>query len=627
MRVESKIGLKDYPSFFGKHGRTKALVLIGGLLVLMLLPLRLDQYIIHVLTMSIFFGYMGIAWNIFSGYSGWFSMGHSVFFGIGGYASTLLYIRLGMNPWVAMFAGAICTGIIAAVTGGFIFRINRQFFPIVTIAFLNVVKLLATYFSDFTRGSQGISLPIREGFRYLTMSNKVGYFYIIIVMVAIGIAISYKIRYSKLGLDLLALRDDEDAAEALGVATYSAKIKALSISAALLSMAGTFFAHYTLFVDPVTMFGTSFSFQMPIMSILGGIGTPIGPIIGSIITVPIDSVLRANLSGRLGGLNLLIFGLLLMIAVTFFPDGIISLYRRKKSKGAVESQRESESINARLEGADINSSSTMDSAQERHVDFGRDNEYASDQTEGKNILKVENLTVQFGGLTAVKNVNVCINEGEILGLIGPNGAGKTTCFNAITGYVMKSRTAGKVTFLGEEIKSGTSPHQLTKLGMTRTFQIVKPFSKMTVLENVMVATMMYEKNYRKARQDAFTFLERCRLGAYAEAHPGSLTIANQKRLELARALATRPKLLMLDEPMAGLNPSELDEMVDILREIASQGVTMVIIEHNMKAIMSLCDRVVVLDHGEKIAEGIPSEVSNNERVIEAYLGERQDAYA
>lgn len=627
MRVESKLRLQDYPSFFGKQGRTRALLLIAGLLVLMLLPLRLDQYIIHILTMSIFFGYMGVSWNIFSGYSGWFSMGHSVFFGIGGYASTLLYVRLGMNPWLAMFAGAMCAGIIAAVTGGFVFRISRQFFPIVTIAFLNVVKLLATYFSDFTRGSQGISLPICEGFRYLTMSNKASYFYIIIVMLAIGIAISYKVRYSRLGLDLLALRDDEDAAEALGVATYTAKITALSISAALLSMAGTFFAHYTLFVDPVTMFSSSFSFQMPIMSILGGIGTPIGPIIGSIITVPIDSVLRANLSGRLAGLNLLVFGLLLMFAVAFFPDGLISLYHRKKAKGNVQSQQGPKSIGVRLEVTDNNSPLTMDSAQERHVDSRRDNECCSDQTEGKNILKVENLTVQFGGLTAVKNVNVCINEGEILGLIGPNGAGKTTFFNAITGYVMKSRTTGKVTFLGEEIKSGTPPHRLTKLGMTRTFQIVKPFSKMTVLENVMVATMMYEKNYRKARQDAFTFLKQCGLEAYAEAHPRSSTIANQKRLELARALATRPKLLMLDEPMAGLNPSELDDMVHILRAIASQGITMVIIEHNMKAIMSLCDRVVVLDHGEKIAEGIPTEVSNNERVIEAYLGERHDAYA
>jgi branched-chain amino acid transport system ATP-binding protein len=235
------------------------------------------------------------------------------------------------------------------------------------------------------------------------------------------------------------------------------------------------------------------------------------------------------------------------------------------------------------------------------------------------LLEISNLTKRFGGLVANDSVNAEINEGEIVGLIGPNGAGKTTLFNCISGFY--SSDGGSVVFEGNDI-TRSSADQVCREGMARTFQIVKIFKDMTVLENVMVGAFCRTTSPEGAQAEALKTLKFVGLVEKKDVPGGSLTIAEQKRLELARALATQPRLLMLDETMAGLNPMETREAVELLRKINAQGVTLIVVEHVMEAIMTISDRIMVLDYGKKIAEDVPEKIAQNEEVIKAYLGER-----
>ena len=233
------------------------------------------------------------------------------------------------------------------------------------------------------------------------------------------------------------------------------------------------------------------------------------------------------------------------------------------------------------------------------------------------LLKAINVTKKFAGLTAVNSMNLEVNEGEIVGLIGPNGAGKTTFFNAITGFY--PATSGEVRFLGKDITS-KSTHENCKSGMARTFQIVQPFGNLTALENVMVGAFNRTDNYQKAMEISEELLDFVGLADKRDVIVADMTIGDQRKLEMARALATRPKLVLLDEVMAGLTPTEINGVIQLARKIRNSGVAILMIEHIMAALMQLSDRVVVMDQGEKIAEGAPVEIRTNKRVIESYLG-------
>lgn len=238
------------------------------------------------------------------------------------------------------------------------------------------------------------------------------------------------------------------------------------------------------------------------------------------------------------------------------------------------------------------------------------------------ILEVNALTMLFGSLSALKGVSLSVKSGEILGLIGPNGAGKTTFFNCITGYL--SSTLGSIHFQGKEI-TRFPPHRICHLGICRTFQIVQVFQEMTVLENVMMGSFCHHANTKKSMELAREILELTGLAEKSDQIVGSLTLVDQKRIELSRALATQPKLLLLDEVMAGLNRTETEEAVELIRKVHQQGVILIVVEHVMEVIMSLCNRIAVFDSGELIADGPPEEIVHNDRVIEAYLGEEQNA--
>jgi branched-chain amino acid transport system ATP-binding protein len=234
------------------------------------------------------------------------------------------------------------------------------------------------------------------------------------------------------------------------------------------------------------------------------------------------------------------------------------------------------------------------------------------------MLSLEHVTKRFGGLTAVRDVTLEIRRGDLLGVIGPNGAGKTTLFNLIGGYYRPDE--GRIAFEGRDV-TGQPAHAIAMLGLTRTFQIVKPFGSLSVLDNVMIGALTRRASTRQARADAERVIDLCGLGPHAAARARALPLALRKRLEVARALATQPKLLLLDEVMAGLNPTELAGMVELVRRLHAEGLTLIVIEHIMAAMMRLAQRIVMLHHGEKIAEGTPRQIASDRRVIDAYLGE------
>jgi branched-chain amino acid transport system ATP-binding protein len=234
------------------------------------------------------------------------------------------------------------------------------------------------------------------------------------------------------------------------------------------------------------------------------------------------------------------------------------------------------------------------------------------------VLTLESVTKRFGGLTAVRAVSLEVRRGDLLGIIGPNGAGKTTLFNVIAGYYRPED--GRVVFEGRDV-TGLPAHAISRLGLTRTFQIVKPFGNLSVADNVMIGALTRLQRVRDARVEAERVIALCGLGPHAAARARALPIGLRKRLEVARALATRPRLLLLDEVMAGLNPSELTGIIDLVRRVHAEGVTLIVIEHVMAAMMRLAQRIVMLHHGEKIAEGTPQEIAHDRRVIDAYLGD------
>lgn len=234
------------------------------------------------------------------------------------------------------------------------------------------------------------------------------------------------------------------------------------------------------------------------------------------------------------------------------------------------------------------------------------------------LLEAKNITKRFGGLVAVNDLSLSVEKGEILGMIGPNGAGKTTAFNMISGYYEPNE--GQVIFDGKDI-TGTRPHEICKLGLTRTFQVVKPFPQLSVLDNVVVGAYNRTNDKQEAQEKAREILDFLGMGDMVKQLAGGLSVAGRKRLEIAKVLATGPKMILLDEAMAGLRPTETDEIIELVRQVSQQGVALLLVEHVMKVIMSLADRIVVINHGEKIAEGEPQKVVQDKAVIDAYLGE------
>lgn len=592
---------------FGNRFR-KTLILSAVVLVLLIPLIPQNPFYQNLIIMMFFWAMLASAWNLLGGFAGQISLGHAAFFGIGAYTSTILYLTFGLSPWLGMFAGAGISMIVALIIGYPCFRLTSHFFALATLAFGEILRLLASYWRELTNGGVGLLIPFQPSFQNFIFKDKLVYTYIILAMMLSILCITYIFKKSRFGYWLVALKEDQSAAESLGVNTRRCKMIALLISVFFTSIAGTFYAQYFAFIEPDIVFTSSLSIQLALLSIIGGIGTILGPIVGACFLTPLDVFLRGWLGGVLSGLNFVVYGIILIAAVLYFPLGIVGW--AKKFFGKYYKKSSDQILADKMTGMHVFKKEKLTERKEKSA---------------APLMVVDSLSKNFGGLEAVKDLSFTVNDGEILGLIGPNGAGKTTVFNLISGFITPDK--GKIVFIGKDITHLKVPHCFCQECIGRTFQLVKPFQNMTVLENVMVGAFACIKQTDAAQKESFRILDRIHLRHHAFTQASNLTIADRKRLELGRALATKPKLLLLDEVMAGLNLKETEDIIGIIKSISEEGITIIMIEHVMKAVMALSDRIVVINNGIKLVEGLPEEVVKDQGVIDAYLGGEYHAYA
>jgi len=572
-------------------------IVIGlALLAFLLLPLFVrSPYHLHLVILFLLWVGLGESWNLLGGFTGQVSFGHAAFFGTGAYVTSLLYI----GPGVPLVVGGLLGGAFAAVLSvpiGFIcFRLRGPYFALTILGISEILRIIAINWRSLTKGPVGVLFP--PIFR-----DKLPFYYIVLALAVLTLVVVWFTLRSKAGFYFRALRDDQDAANAVGIDPTRFKLVSLILSAFLTGLLGGFFAPYQGYIDPDVVFSIpDVSIAMIVVAVLGGMGNLWGPPIGAIIVVVLSEIFRSTL----GEAHLLVYAALIII---FLPDGLVGWFGRLLAR--LSSRRGTAAISVE--------DRPVPTAPAALVLGGRDGAVAGgDPGPDGFLLRAEKVTKAFGGLLALQDVDFQVRLGEVLGLIGPNGAGKTTLLSVISGF--ERVTAGTITFDSHDI-TRLPPYQAAHLGVARTFQLVRPLKKMTVLDNALTAALANTNHVGAAREQAEEILRFVDLYHRRQVLAASLTLEERKRLELARALATRPKLLLLDEVAAGLNASETKTMVAMLERIRQSGISIVAVEHVMQVIMSISDRVVVLNYGQVLAEGKPAEVAKNPEVIQAYLG-------
>jgi branched-chain amino acid transport system permease protein len=567
-----------------------ALVVLAGVALSFALT---ERYHHRVLTLVLVWATMGLAWNIISGYAGQTSFGHQAFFGIGAYVTVLLVVTTRLTPWLGMVVGMVAAVIAAVLIGLPTFRLAGIYFALATLAYPLIFRIVMDYL-----GYQEVSIPMVRDRPVAFMQFRDPRAYDLLALAALAgtLLLSHWIEGSRLGYALRALKANEQAAEAAGVDTFRAKMAAYILSAAPAAVIGAIYAHAILFVvTPDAVFGVLVIVQTLVVCLVGGVGSKWGPLIGSVIMVPLSETLDATVGDQLPGIQGVVYGGALMLVMLFAPEGISWRLRGLRP--------------GRRAAATVTAAPRIDISVAGRAPVAA----------GAELLQVRGVSRAFLGLQALDDVSFGVRAGEILGVIGPNGAGKTTLFNVLNGFLPPDR--GEVGYRGERI-SGLRPSAICRRGIGRTFQVVRTFPQMTVLENVMVGGFAHETAPASARARALGALAAVALSERADDLPGALTTLDLRLMEMARCLASAPDLILLDEPLAGLSRDGVDTMAALVRRVRAAGVSVVIIEHTMYAVVQLVDRLVVLDHGRKIAEGPPNDVVRDRTVIEAYLGKR-----
>jgi len=580
--------------------RALAIIVSGAALFLGATWFVQDRYYQLMFTLVPIWATVGVAWNIFSGYSGLMSFGHAAFFGIGAYTVALLLVKLGLSPWfgivIAGFAGALAGVVIGFPT----FKLRGHYFALAMLAY----PLALLYVFEWL-GFQEVALPMNRETpaAFMQFSDQRIYVLLAVVLLVIALAINVAVARSRFGLSLLAIKQNELAAMGVGINPRRWKLKAIALSGALTAVAGGLYAVVLLIVTPPAVFGMLASAQAMIVTLFGGIATVAGPVIGALILVPLGETLHAELGSRIPGIQGVVFGAAIMIVVLLAPEGILPWIQARR---------------ARRRGAATEEALALDAAT-----FVRASGAAPDSG-APILLAVNDVSVRFGGLRALQKVSFEVRKGEILGIIGPNGAGKTTLFNALNGFIVPS--PGSVKLDGGELV-GEPPFAICRAGIGRTFQVVRAFARLSLLDNVVVGAFSAEHTDAAAYARAREAIARVGLAGRESRLASSLTTVELRLMEIARALAAGPRLLLLDETLAGLGAAETEHVLKVVEAIRRGGVTVVIIEHTMHAMVRLADRLLVLDHGEVCAVGDPATVTSNPAVIEAYLGKRWAARA
>jgi len=587
------------------------------LIALAVLPsLMPNPYVQYVVNLSLILAFATIGLNVVFGYAGQHAFGHPVFFGVGAYASALLATDAAWPVGLAIPAGAIISGALSALVGFPSFRLRGIYFGVATIAYSFVIYIIAQNWIGLTRGPMGIPsiLPlwVLPADNVLGLDRDVQNRLVVVAALGFTIWVISRLLQSPMGRAWTAIRENEALAASVGISALRYQMLSFMLGATMAGLGGGFYAHYVGYVSPALL---EFHFVgiVFIMLIAGGAGTLAGPLIGSVVFGVLPELLRVAEMGR----NLLL-GVILLICITLLPEGLIGLWRRLRS--------------ARSSGVAAAAAANATVLAERPTASHAAPAAVPGSRQAGGVLDLRGVSKTFGGLSALSDISFTVQPGEVVGLIGPNGAGKTTLFNVITGCLPLS--SGDILYRGRSIRD-QSPHKIAANGITRTFQVTSLFPELTTAENVRIGTHLWachnpfpallrSARFRQAEAEVESAVNaRLALVGLTEQRDvlaSALSYGDQRRLEVAIALATGASLVLLDEPAAGLNAEETNQLRALVLKLKQAGYTIIVIEHDMRLVMSMCERIVVLNYGCNIFTGTPEGAASDPGVIEAYLG-------